>query len=165
VPQITLDAGDAAGLAGMLTFLASWLSGSQKQILTDSFAAFAGHPAYNTGNLCADPPVRLPPRRKRRRRTLRQAGAMTADTGAARSLDKITRITPSLSGSPPRCRGSGEASRSTFRCVLSPAGKEEKVIKAGLARADQRAPRVAGRPSGQADQPVMAPARARCFSS
>jgi hypothetical protein len=30
------------------------LSGSQKQILADSFAAFAGHPAYNTGTLCAD---------------------------------------------------------------------------------------------------------------
>ncbi len=54
MPQITLDTGDAAELAEILTFLASWLSGSQKQILTDSFAAFAGHPAYDTGNLCAD---------------------------------------------------------------------------------------------------------------
>jgi len=38
----------------MLTFLASWLSGSQKQILADSFAAFTGHPAYDTSPLCAD---------------------------------------------------------------------------------------------------------------
>ena len=54
MPQITLGAGDAAELAEMLTFLASWLSGSQKQILAGSFAAFAGHPAYDTGNLRAD---------------------------------------------------------------------------------------------------------------
>ena len=54
MPQITLDAVDAAELAEMLTFLASWLTGSPKQILADSFAAFVGHPAYNTGTLCAD---------------------------------------------------------------------------------------------------------------
>jgi hypothetical protein len=48
MPHITLDTGDAAELAEMLTFLASWPSGSQKQILADSFAAFAGHPAHNT---------------------------------------------------------------------------------------------------------------------
>ena len=54
MPQITLDMGDAAELAEMLTFLTNWLSGSQKQILADSFAAFVGHPAYNTGALCAD---------------------------------------------------------------------------------------------------------------
>ena len=54
MPQITLDAVDAAELAEMLTFLASWLTGSQRQILADSFAAFVGHPAYNTGTLCAD---------------------------------------------------------------------------------------------------------------
>ena len=54
MPQITLDMADAAELAEMLTFLASWLTGSQKQILADSFAAFVGHPAYDTGTLCAD---------------------------------------------------------------------------------------------------------------
>jgi hypothetical protein len=43
MPQIILDAGDAAELAEMLTFLASWLTGSQEQILTGSFAAFTGH--------------------------------------------------------------------------------------------------------------------------
>ena len=45
MPQIALDTSDAAELAEMLTFLASWLSGSQKQILAGSFAAFIGHPA------------------------------------------------------------------------------------------------------------------------
>jgi hypothetical protein len=54
MPQITLDAGDAAELAEMLTFLASWLTGSQKQILAGSFAASVGHPAYDTDTLCAD---------------------------------------------------------------------------------------------------------------
>jgi hypothetical protein len=54
MPQITLDTGDAAELAETLTFLTSWLSGSQQQILADSFAAFVGHPAYNTDALCAD---------------------------------------------------------------------------------------------------------------
>ena len=54
MPQITLDMSDAAELAETLAFLTSWLSGSQKQILADSFAAFVGHPAYNTATLCAD---------------------------------------------------------------------------------------------------------------
>ncbi len=44
MPQITLDMGDAAELTEMLTFLADWLSGSQKQILDESFASFVGHP-------------------------------------------------------------------------------------------------------------------------
>jgi hypothetical protein len=55
MPQIHLDLADAAELTETLTFLTDWLSGSQKQALAGSFAAFAGHPAYNTGTLCADP--------------------------------------------------------------------------------------------------------------
>jgi hypothetical protein len=54
MPQITLDTGDAAELAQVLTFLTAWLSGSQKQTLAESFAAFVGHPAYNTDTLSAD---------------------------------------------------------------------------------------------------------------
>ena len=55
MPQIRLDPGDAAELAEMLTFLAGWLSGGQKQALHESFAAFVGYPAYNTTDaLCAD---------------------------------------------------------------------------------------------------------------
>jgi len=54
MPQIRLDLGDATELAEMLTFLTNWLSGSQKQALAQSFAAFVGHPAYNTDTLCAD---------------------------------------------------------------------------------------------------------------
>ena len=51
MPQIRLDLGDAAELAELLTFLTNWLSGSQKQALGESFAAFVGHPAYNTDAL------------------------------------------------------------------------------------------------------------------
>jgi hypothetical protein len=54
MPQITLDMGDAAELAEMLTFLADWLSGRQKPVLEESLAAFVGHPAYNTDALRAD---------------------------------------------------------------------------------------------------------------
>jgi hypothetical protein len=54
MPGITLDPVDAAELAETLAFLADWLSGSQKQAIADSFAAFVGHPAYDTGTLCAD---------------------------------------------------------------------------------------------------------------
>jgi hypothetical protein len=54
MPGITLDPGDAAELAETLTFLADWLSGSHKHALAHSLTAFAGHPAYTTGTLCAD---------------------------------------------------------------------------------------------------------------
>ena len=54
MPQITLDTSDAAELAEMLTFLAGWLSGSQKAVLSGSLAAYVGHPAYNVDDLCAD---------------------------------------------------------------------------------------------------------------
>ena len=53
MPGITLDPGDAVELAEMLAFLADWLSGSQKQVLADSLAAFVGHPAHTTPTLCA----------------------------------------------------------------------------------------------------------------
>ena len=65
MPQISLDLADAAELAEMLTFLADWLTGSQKQALAGSLTAFVGHPAYNTESPLRRPaPVRLPPRRQ-----------------------------------------------------------------------------------------------------
>ena len=54
MPQISLDLADAAELAEMLTFLADWLAGSQKQARACSLAAFVGHPAYNADTLRAD---------------------------------------------------------------------------------------------------------------
>jgi hypothetical protein len=71
--QITLDLADTTEPAETLTFIADCLSGSQQ-------------PAQ----------VCLPPRRQRRRRALRRANAMTTNTGAARPLDRITRITPKI---------------------------------------------------------------------
>jgi hypothetical protein len=54
MPGVTLHLSDAAEPAETLTFLADWLSGSQKQALAGSLTAFAGHPAYTTDALCAD---------------------------------------------------------------------------------------------------------------
>jgi hypothetical protein len=54
MPGTTPDLSDAAELAETLTLLIQWLSGSQEHALAESFAAFIGHPAYNTGTLCAD---------------------------------------------------------------------------------------------------------------
>jgi len=54
MPQITLDLSDAIELAETLTFITSWLSGSQEQILADTLADFVGHPAYDTQALRAD---------------------------------------------------------------------------------------------------------------
>ncbi len=54
MPGITFDLSDAAELAETLTLLTQWPSGSHKRPLAESFAAFIGHPAYNTGTLCAD---------------------------------------------------------------------------------------------------------------
>ncbi len=54
MPGITLDPADAAEIAETPTLLTGWLSGSRKQTLADSFAASIGHPACNTGTLCAD---------------------------------------------------------------------------------------------------------------
>jgi hypothetical protein len=54
VPQITLDLTDATELAETLAFITGWLSSSQEQILADSLAAFAGHPAHGIETLRAD---------------------------------------------------------------------------------------------------------------
>jgi hypothetical protein len=54
MPGITLDLSDAAELAETLTLLTQWLSGSHEHALAESSAAFIGHPACNTGTLCAD---------------------------------------------------------------------------------------------------------------
>jgi hypothetical protein len=98
MPGITLDPVDAAELAETLASLADWLSGSQKQALADSFAASVGHPRLQHRHPLRRPaPVRLPPRRQRRRRTLRRADTMINTTRPTRpALDKITRITPNI---------------------------------------------------------------------
>jgi hypothetical protein len=54
MPDVNLELSDAVELAELLTFLADWLSGSQRQTLTGSLTAFVGHPAYDVDNLAAD---------------------------------------------------------------------------------------------------------------
>jgi hypothetical protein len=53
--ETRLELGDAIELAELLTFLTDWLSGNQRQTLTESFAAFMGeNPAYTSDDLCSD---------------------------------------------------------------------------------------------------------------
>jgi hypothetical protein len=54
MPDVNLELADAVELAELLTFLADWLSSSQRQTLTGSLTAFIGHPAYDVENLAAD---------------------------------------------------------------------------------------------------------------
>lgn len=54
MPEIRLDLGDPTELAEMLTFLADWLSGSQRHTLANGLATFVGHTAYNIDELSPD---------------------------------------------------------------------------------------------------------------
>ena len=53
MPQMSLDAVDAAELAELLQFLSLWLARDPVR-LGASLAEFVGHPAYNTGELRQD---------------------------------------------------------------------------------------------------------------
>jgi hypothetical protein len=53
MPEVRLDAVDAAELAELLQFLARWLARDPGR-LGASLEAFVGHPAYNTGELRRD---------------------------------------------------------------------------------------------------------------
>ena len=53
MPQLRLDAVDAAELAGLLQSLSRWLSRDPGR-LGASLEAFVGHPAYNVGELRQD---------------------------------------------------------------------------------------------------------------
>ena len=53
VPQVNLDAGDAAELAEMLQFFSDWLVRDPGR-LAASLAEFVGQPAYGTQQLRAD---------------------------------------------------------------------------------------------------------------
>jgi hypothetical protein len=64
-----------------------------QHVLAESFAAFIGHPAYNTGTLCTDlHRFAFLLGASDGEETLRQADTMTGRTH--HPLDKITRITP-----------------------------------------------------------------------
>jgi hypothetical protein len=53
MPDMTLDAGDAAELAELLQFLTGWLNRDPGR-LGASLADFAGHPAYGIVQLRSD---------------------------------------------------------------------------------------------------------------
>ena len=53
MPEVRLDAGDAAELAEMLQFLTGWLA-RDPACLAASLGEFAGHPAYGTSQLRQD---------------------------------------------------------------------------------------------------------------
>jgi len=53
MPQISLDAVDAAELAELLQFLSRWLARDRGR-LGASLGEFVGHPAYNVGELRQD---------------------------------------------------------------------------------------------------------------
>jgi hypothetical protein len=90
MPQTTLDPSDAAELAGMLTFPAGWLPGSQKPVLGKSLAAYAGHPACNVDDLRTDlHRFAFLLGQTDGPRTLRRANPMITTIGAARPLDRI----------------------------------------------------------------------------
>ena len=67
MPDVSLNATDAAELAEILNFLSQWLARDPGR-LGESFEQFVGHPAYGLNELRGDPgAVRLPARRQRRR--------------------------------------------------------------------------------------------------
>ena len=53
MPELRLDAVDAAELAELLQFISQWLARDPDQ-LGVSLEAFVGHPAYNLGELRQD---------------------------------------------------------------------------------------------------------------
>jgi hypothetical protein len=54
MPDVNLELSDAVELAELLTFLADWLSGSQRPVLAHSLATFVGHPACDVDTLATD---------------------------------------------------------------------------------------------------------------
>ncbi len=53
MPEVKLDATDAAELAEMLQFLSRWLTRDPARLAT-SLEQFVGHPAYGLGELRSD---------------------------------------------------------------------------------------------------------------
>ena len=53
MPEVRLDAADAAELAELLQFLSHWLASDQGR-LGASLGQFVGHPAYNLSELRQD---------------------------------------------------------------------------------------------------------------
>jgi hypothetical protein len=82
MPEVRLDATDAAELAEMLQFLTGWLDRDPAR-LAASLAKFAGHPAYGISQLRDDLALRRPARRGQIT-PLRPAAATTATPAKSR---------------------------------------------------------------------------------
>jgi hypothetical protein len=54
MPDVNLELSDAVELAELLTFLADWLTSSQRQTVAASLAAFVGHDTFGVDELAAD---------------------------------------------------------------------------------------------------------------
>jgi hypothetical protein len=54
MPDVNLELSDAVELAELLTFLADWLTGSQRQALAHSLTNLIGHDRYDLDELAAD---------------------------------------------------------------------------------------------------------------
>jgi hypothetical protein len=54
MPDVHLELSDAVELAELLTFLAGWLTGSQRQTLAHSLNRFVGHDRYDLDELTVD---------------------------------------------------------------------------------------------------------------
>jgi hypothetical protein len=54
MPDVNLELSDAVELAELLTFLADWLTSSQRTTLSDSLDAYVGHDALGVDELAAD---------------------------------------------------------------------------------------------------------------
>jgi hypothetical protein len=54
MPDVNLELSDGIELAELLTFLADWLSSSQRQTLADSLTNFVGHDRYDLDELHAN---------------------------------------------------------------------------------------------------------------
>jgi hypothetical protein len=54
MPDVNLELSNAVELAELLTFLADWLTGSQRQTLAHSLTNIVGHDRYDLDELAAD---------------------------------------------------------------------------------------------------------------
>ena len=71
MPTIRLDTADALELAETLQLIADWLA-ADSATLGPSLLGYIGHPAYGPEALRRPGPLRLPPRRQRRREPVRR---------------------------------------------------------------------------------------------
>src|ERR1700735_321000 len=83
MPSTCIDTADAIELAETLQLIARWLAADPER-LAASLLAFIGHPAYGPDALRRPGPLRLPPRRQRRRAPVRRGPRLTVPARLSR---------------------------------------------------------------------------------